>query len=148
MERESHGIDAGSSEEEERKRRREALDVLLEARDRLLAQMTEDVLSHRELILDGSGEEGLFRFDLEEIEDRYSARLNALNSLLENLEYRNPRIKHRIETLTTTPRALKKDLSSLLARMEQWDLVDLHVAPLDGEEMLVVVALTADEYPD
>ena len=148
MERESHGIEAGSSEEEERKRRREALDVLLEARDRLLAQMTEDVLSHRELILDGSGEEGLFRFDLEEIEDRYSARLNALNSLLENLEYRNPRIKHRIETLTTTPRALKKDLSSLLARMDQWDLVDLHVAPLDGEEMLVVVALTADEYPD
>jgi hypothetical protein len=148
MERESHGIDAGSSEEEERKRRREALDVLLEARDRLLAQMTEDVLSHRELILDGSGEEGLFRFDLEEIEDRYSARLNALNSLLENLEYRNPRIKHRVETLTTTPRALKKDLSSLLARMDQWDLVDLHVAPLDGEEMLVVVALTADEYPD
>jgi hypothetical protein len=147
MERESHGVDADSSEEE-RKRRREALDVLLEARDRLLAQMTEDVLSHRELILDGSAEEGLFRFDLEEIEDRYSARLNALNSLLENLEYRNPRIKHRIETLTTTPRALKKDLSSLLARMDQWDLVDLHVAPLGPEEMLVVVALTADEYPD
>lgn len=148
MERESYGVDAGSSEEEERKRRREALDVLLEARDRLLAQMTEDVLSHRELILDGSGEEGLFHFDLEEIEDRYSARLNALNSLLENLEYRNPRIKHRIETLTTTSRALKKDLSSLLARMDQWDLVDLHVAPLNGEELLVVVALTADEYPD
>jgi hypothetical protein len=147
MEREGHGIDAGSSEEE-RNRRREALDVLIEARDRLLAQMTEDVLSHRELILDGSGEDGLFRFDLEEIEDRYSARLNALNSLLENLEYRNPRIKHRIETLTTTPRALRKDLSSLLSRMDQWDLVDLHVAPLGEDEMLVVVALTADEYPD
>ena len=147
MRRESSDVEA-RREDEERNRRREALDVLLEARDRLLAQMTDDVLSNRDTILDGSGTEGLFRFDLEEIEDRYSARLNALNSLLENLEYRNPRIRHRIETLTTTSRALKKDVSALLGKLDQWDLVDIDVSKLEGEEMLVVLALTADEYPE
>jgi hypothetical protein len=147
MRRESSDVEA-RREDEERNRRREALDVLLEARDRLLAQMTDDVLSNRDTILDGSGTEGLFRFDLEEIEDRYSARLNALNSLLENLEYRNPRIRHRIETLTTTSRALKKDVSALLGMLDQWDLVDIDVSKLEGEEMLVVLALTADEYPE
>jgi hypothetical protein len=147
MRRESSDVEA-RREDEERNRRREALDVLLEARDRLLAQMTDDVLSNRDLILDGSGSEGIFRFDLEEIEDRYSARLNALNSLLENLEYRNPRIRHRIETLTTTSDTLKKDVSSLLGKLDQWDLVDIDVSKLEGEEMLVVLALTADEYPD
>ena len=147
MRRESSDVEA-RREDEERNRRREALDVLLEARDRLLAQMTDDVLSNRDTILDGSGTEGLFRFDLEEIEDRYSARLTALNSLLENLEYRNPRIRHRIETLTTTSRALKKDVSALLGMLDQWDLVDIDVSKLEGEEMLVVLALTADEYPE
>ena len=147
MRRESSDVEA-RREDEERNRRREALDVLLEARDRLLAQMTDDVLSNRDMILDGSGSEGLFRFDLEEIEDRYSARLNALNSLLENLEYRNPRIRHRIETLTTTSHALKKDVSALLGKLDQWDLVDIDVSKLEGEEMLVVLALTADEYPE
>ena len=147
MRRESSDVEA-RREDEERNRRREALDVLLEARDRLLAQMTDDVLSNRDMILDGSGTEGLFRFDLEEIEDRYSARLNALNSLLENLEYRNPRIRHRIETLTTTSHTLKKDVSALLGKLDQWDLVDIDVSKLEGEEMLVVLALTADEYPD
>jgi len=147
MRRESSDVEA-RREDEERNRRREALDVLLEARDRLLAQMTDDVLSNRDTILDGSGTEGLFRFDLEEIEDRYSARLNALNSLLENLEYRNPRIRHRIETLTTTSRALKKDVSAFLGKLDQWDLVDIDVSKLEGEEMLVVLALTADEYPE
>jgi hypothetical protein len=147
MRRESSDVEA-RREDEERNRRREALDVLLEARDRLLAQMTDDVLSNRDVILDGSGTEGIFRFDLEEIEDRYSARLNALNSLLENLEYRNPRIRHRIETLTTTSRTLKKDVSALLGKLDQWDLVDIDVSKIEGEEMLVVLALTADEYPD
>ena len=147
MRRESSDVEA-RREDEERNRRREALDVLLEARDRLLAQMTDDVLSNRDLILDGSGSEGIFRFDLEEIEDRYSARLNALNSLLENLEYRNPRIRHRIETLTTTSDRLKKDVSALLGKLDQWDLVDIDVSRLEGEEMLVVLALTADEYPE
>jgi hypothetical protein len=147
MRRESSDVEA-RREDEERNRRREALDVLLEARDRLLAQMTDDVLSNRDLILDGSGSEGIFRFDLEEIEDRYSARLNALNSLLENLEYRNPRIRHRIETLTTTSHTLKKDVSTLLGKLDQWDLVDIDVSRLEGEEMLVVLALTADEYPE
>ena len=147
MRRESSDVEA-RREDEERNRRREALDVLLEARDRLLAQMTDDVLSNRDMILDGSGSEGLFRFDLEEIEDRYSARLNALNSLLENLEYRNPRIRHRIETLTTTSHTLKKDVSALLGKLDQWDLVDIDVSKLEGEEMLVVLALTADEYPE
>jgi hypothetical protein len=147
MKREGSDVDTGRREEEH-ERRKEALDVLLEARDRLLAEMTEEVLSHREMLLESSAQEGIFRYDLEEIEDRYSARLNSLNSLLENLEYRHPRIRHRIETLTTTPQALKKDLSALLVKFDQWDLVDIDVSRLDEEQMLVVVALTADEYPE
>ncbi len=148
MKRESTNVEPGQREDEERDRRREALEVLVEARERLLARMTEDVLSNRDLLLDGSARDGFTSFELEEIEDRYSARLNALNSLLENLEYRHPTIKHRVETLTTDPRSIKKDLSALLTRFDQWDLVDLEITPLDGGEILVVVALTADEYPE
>ena len=103
MRRESPDVESSQREDQERERRREALGVLLEARERLLAQMTEDVLSNREVLLDGSSRDGFSSFELEEIEDRYSARLNALNSLLENLEYRHPKIKHRVETITTSP---------------------------------------------
>ena len=148
MKRESTNVEPGQREDEERDRRREALEVLVEARERLLARMTEDVLSNRDLLLDGSARDGFTSFELEEIEDRYSARLNALNSLLENLEYRHPSIQHRVETLTTDPGSIKKDLSALLTRFDQWDLVDLEITPLDGGEILVVVALTADEYPE
>ncbi|HVR75130.1 MAG TPA: hypothetical protein VMT52_12390 [Planctomycetota bacterium] len=142
--------DAGPTQEEDREksRRKEALDVLIEARERLLARMTEDVLSNRDIILEGSAQDGLTSFELEEIEDRYSARLNSLNALLENLEYRRPVIKHRIETLTTTSRTLQKDLGNLLSRFEQWDLVDVDLSRLEDDQLLVVVAFTADEYPE
>lgn len=148
MKREGPNVESRRREAEERSRRREALDILLEARERLLAQMTEDVLSNREVIVDGASPDGLSTFELEEIEDRYSARLNALNSLLENLEYRQPSIRHRVETMTTTLRSLKKDLSGLLAQFDQWDLVDVNISSLEGEELLVVVTFTADEYPE
>lgn len=147
MERESPRVDTGRQEEEERSQRREALDVLLEARERLIAQMTEDILSHRELIQEGSVQDGLFGFEFQEIEDRYSARLNALNALLENLEYRRPKIKYRVETLSTTLRSLKKDLSHLLSK-EEWDLVNVDVTRLEGDQMLVVAAFTMDEYEE
>ena len=147
MERESPKVDTGHEEEAERNRRGEALDVLLEARERLIAQMTEDILSHRELIVEGSGQDGLFGFEFQEIEDRYSARLNALNALLENLEYRRPKIKYRVETLNTTLRSLKKDLSLLLSK-EEWDLVNVDVTRLDSDQMLVVAAFTMDEYEE
>ncbi len=148
MSRESPDVESGQREDQERERRREALSVLMDAREHLLAQMTEDIPSNREVLLDGSSRDGFSSFELEEIEDRYSARLNALNSLLENLEYRHPSIQHRVETLTTDPGSIKKDLSALLTRFDQWDLVDLEITPLDGGEILVVVALTADEYPE
>lgn len=148
MRRESPDVEPSQHEDQERERRREALNVLMEARDRLLAQMTEDVLSNREVLLDGSSRDGFSSFELEEIEDRYSARLNALNSLLENLEYRHPKIQHRVETITTNVSALKKDFSALLSRLDQWDLVDMEITPLENGELLVVAALTADEYPE
>ena len=110
MKRESPDVEQGQREADERERRKAALHVLIEARERLLAQMAEDVLSNSDVLLDGSTQDGFSNFELEEIEDRYSARLNALNSLLENLEYRQAKVKYHVETLTTTPRHLKKDL--------------------------------------
>ena len=148
MKRESSKIERWDPEAREQSRRKEALDVLLAARERLLAQMTEEVISNREVIQEGSSIEGLSSFELEEIEDRYSARLNALNSLLENLESRRPTVRHRVESLKTTTHSLEKDLAGLLAKLEQWDLVDMAILPQAGERLLVVLALTADEYPE
>ena len=148
MKRESSKIERWDPEAQEQSRRKEALDVLLAARERLLAQMTEEVISNREVIQEGSSIEGLSSFELEEIEDRYSARLNALNSLLENLESRRPTVRHRVESLKTTTHSLEKDLAGLLSKLEQWDLVDMAILPQAGERLLVVLALTADEYPE
>lgn len=148
MKRESSKIERWDPEAQEQSRRKEALDVLLAARERLLAQMTEEVISNREVIQEGSSIEGLSSFELEEIEDRYSARLNALNSLLENLESRRPTVRHRVESLKTTTHSLEKDLAGLLSKLEQWDLVDMTILPQAGERLLVVLALTADEYPE
>ncbi|MBI4605786.1 MAG: hypothetical protein HY721_27790 [Planctomycetes bacterium] len=133
-------------DQREQSRRREALDVLFEARDRLLAQMADDILANRDALLEGR--EGLSSFELEEIEDRYSARLNALNALLENLEDRQPQVRHHVETLTTTYAAIDKDLLAALARFDEWDLVDVNVLPRRGEELFVVLSLTCDEYPE
>ena len=148
MKRESSKIERWDPEAREQSRRKEALDVLLAARERLLAQMTEEVISNREVIQEGSSIEGFSSFELEEIEDRYSARLNALNSLLENLESRRPTVRHRVESLKTTTHSLEKDLAGLLSKLEQWDLVDMAILPQAGERLLVVLALTADEYPE
>ena len=148
MKRESSKIERWDPEAQEQSRRKEALDVLLAARERLLAQMTEEVISNREVIQEGSSIEGFSSFELEEIEDRYSARLNALNSLLENLESRRPTVRHRVESLKTTTHSLEKDLAGLLSKLEQWDLVDMTILPQAGERLLVVLALTADEYPE
>ncbi len=74
MQKEPPGIDRERYSEREDGRIRDALQVLAEARERLLAQMTEDVLSHREGLLNASEEDGVFSFELQEIEDRYSTR--------------------------------------------------------------------------
>lgn len=148
MKKEGPKVAAARADDAERARRREALETLSEARDKLLQRMTEDVLSNQDVLREGAGPEGMSTFELEEIEDRYSARLNALNSLLENLEYRRPVIRHRAETMITTQRAIEKDINELLAENEQWDLVDISVCSLEGDKLLVVVAFTVDEYPE
>jgi hypothetical protein len=130
----------------EKNRRKRALEVLLEARERLLSQVTDDILSHSDALLDGS-QEGVFSFEFQEIEDRYSARLNALNSLLEHLECREPIIENRVETVETSRRSIKKDLAALVRRLDQWDLVDFEVVPQD-ESLLLIAVFTRDEYPD
>ena len=140
-------LDADPTEEKLKKKRSEALEVLLEARERLVTQLCADVLSNRDVILEDSPE-GLFSFEFQEIEDRYSARLHALNSILENLEYRRPRISHRVETFRTTSEDLSRDLNTVIDRYDQWDLVDINVTPLKDERLLVVVAFTADEYAE
>jgi hypothetical protein len=146
MQSESPNAEPDAREVRLKKKRRDAIEILLEARDRLLEQMTDDILSHRDVILEGGGQEGVFSFEFQEIEDRYSARLHAINSILENLEYRRPRIAHRVETFATTQRNLRRDLNALMARYDQWDLVDIDVSPVEKGELLVVVAFTADEY--
>jgi hypothetical protein len=127
--------------------RKEAIEVLLEVRDRLVAQLCEDILAGKDVLLDRSPD-APFSFEFQEIEDRYSARLHAINSILENLEYRRPRLSHRVETLYTTPDQIARDLNELVDRFDQWDLVSINLTPLEGGELLAVVSFTADEYLD
>ncbi len=146
MRREPSGVDSDlDADFRESRRMKDALHVLLEAREMLLAQMTEDILSHREGLLHASGSDGAFSFELQEIEDRYSARLSALNALLENLEYRQPRIRHRVEEIATTVDRIADELEALLARDETWDLVDFEIVEREGDQVLVIVALARDD---
>ena len=147
MRQEGSGLDAFRFDARERARRKEALDVLLEARDRVLAEMTEEILAHQDVFLDAS-QGGVFSFEFQEIEDRFSVRLNSLNALLEHLEYRQALIRHRVETQETTRGALQKTLQSLLDRFENWDLADFEVVPGAGEKVLLVAVLLCDEVPD
>jgi hypothetical protein len=136
-----------SREKQLQRQRKKAIDVLVEVRERLVAQLCDQVLAGRELLLDSSSE-GVFSFEFQEIEDRYSGRLHAINSILENLEYRRPRLAHRVETMYTSPDHLARDLNDLVDRFDQWDLVDIDVTPLESGELLAVVSFTADEYLD
>jgi len=141
-------IRSDAAEDERLKRnRREALEILIDARDRLVSQLCDEILSNREAILETS-DDGLYGFEFQEIEERYTARLHALNSILENLEYRRPRIAHRVETLSTTRENLAADIKAVIERYDQWDLVDIEVTTLPESELLVVVGFTADEYID
>jgi hypothetical protein len=150
MQRESSNLEPGVRESRTHRVRRDALETLLEARDRLIAQMASEIRAQRDVILDQStGEDSLFSFELQEIEDRYSARLHALNSILENLEnleFRRPRSAHKIETLTTTRDHLHEDLNALVSQFDQWDLVDINVTELKDLQLLAVVSFTADDY--
>ena len=148
MQRERPDVHSDTSEERLQQERRDALETLLEARDRLVSQLSGDILSNRDVILEDPGQEGLFSFEFQEIEDRYSARLHALNSILENLEYRRPRIAHKVETFSTTREKLGAELNDMVNRHDQWDLVDIDVTPVNDGELLVVVAFTADEFGD
>jgi response regulator RpfG family c-di-GMP phosphodiesterase len=148
MNPETPGIDTARRDERDKRRRKEALEVLLEARERLLRQMAEEILAHRDVILEGASQESLFGFELQEIEDRYSARLNALNALLDNLEYRHPRVEHRVETLTTTVATLAEEMSEFLKDFEDWDLVGIDIVRVEGNKVIVAVALTSEVYPD
>ncbi len=146
MHREPPGIDRPPhSENRENGRIRDALEVLLEARERLLEQLTGEILSHREGLLHASEEDGTFSFVLQEIEDRYSTRLSALNALLENLDNRQPRVEHRVETIETSVDQIGRRLGELLGRVEHWDLVDFEVVRTEGDKVVVVVALARDE---
>lgn len=133
-------------EAREHKRRRDAIEILLEARERLFAQLTEDILSNREVILDSSGPDGVFSFEFQEIDNRYSGRIHALNSLLESLEYRRPRFAHKVETFIASRESLEKDINDVVSSHDQWDLVDMNLTPLEDDKFLVVAAFTVDEY--
>ena len=128
------------------RRTQEALHVLLEARDRLLEQMTNDILAHREALLGDADDSGVFNFELQEIEDRYSARLSSLNALLENLEYRQPRVEHRVETVDTTVERVGEAIFEIVDTLPGWDLVDFEVVAKKGDDVSVVAVLARDEY--
>jgi hypothetical protein len=133
--------------EEASEKRRRALEVLLEARERLVTQLCDEVLASRDVLLDDAPD-SIFSFEFQEIEDRYSARLQALNSILDNLEYRRPRMAHRVESFHTTTENLSRDINEIMDRFDQWDLVDIDVTAIEPERLLVVVGFTADEYVD
>ena len=143
--RESPG---GQSEKESTPdRRQDALNLLLRARERLIAQMADEILSNREAILGDPSQTGLFGFEFQEIEDRYIGRLSAINSILDNLEHRQARIVNKSEVLFTNRKRLKKDLDDLIRRYDQWDLVGVNALKVTDDQLALIVAFTADEYP-
>ncbi len=128
-------------------RRRDAVKMLIQAREHLLAQMAEEIVSNRDAILGDPTTTGIFGFEFQEIEDRFIGRLNAINAILDNLEYRPARIINRTEVLMTTRKRAKKDLENLIAKYDQWDLIGVNATRVDDEQLMLIVAFTADEYP-
>ena len=146
MQKETSNLESSVRERRRNLRRRDALEILLKARDGLIAEMAEEIRLRKDALLDSAGEQNVLGFEFQEIEDRYTARLQALNSILENLEYRRPRLAHRIETINSTRENLKKDLNELVSRFDQWDLVDVNVSEMTDSSLLVVISFTADDY--
>ena len=131
-----------------RDRRQDALQLLIKAREHLIAQMAEEIVSNRDAILGDPSQTGLFGFEFQEIEDRYIGRLNAINSILDNLEHRTARVLNKTEVLFTNKKKMKKDLDDLVGKYEQWDLVNVATTRVSEDQLMVIVAFTADEYPD
>ena len=146
MQKETSNLESSVRERRRNLRRRDALEILLKARDGLIAEMAEEIRLRKDALVDSTGEQNILGFEFQEIEDRYTARLQALNSILENREYRRPRLAHRIETLSTNREDLKKDLNELVSRFDQWDLVDVTVSQLSDSSLLAVISFTADDY--
>ena len=146
MQKETSNLESSVRERRRNLRRRDALEILLKARDGLIAEMAEEIRLRKDALLDSAGEQNVLGFEFQEIEDRYTSRLQALNSILENLEYRRPRLAHRIETINSTRENLKKDLNELVSRFDQWDLVDVNVSEMSDSSLLVVISFTADDY--
>ena len=146
MQKETSNLESSVRERRRNLRRRDALEILLKARDGLISEMAEEIRLRKDALVDSTGEQNVLGFEFQEIEDRYTARLQALNSILENLEYRRPRLAHRIETLNSTRENLKKDINELVSRFDQWDLVDVNVSEMTDSSLLVVVSFTADDY--
>ncbi len=131
----------------EKDRREDALRLLVRAREHLISQMAEEIVSNRDAILGDPMQTGLFGFEFQEIEDRYIGRLNAINSILDNLEHRSGRIINRTEVLLTSRKKVKSDLDELVARYDQWDVVSVNATKVSEDQLLVIVAFTAEEYP-
>ena len=146
MQKETSNLESSVRERRRNLRRRDALEILLKAGDGLIAEMAEEIRLRKDALLDSAGEQNVLGFEFQEIEDRYTARLQALNSILENLEYRRPRLAHRIETINSTRENLKKDLNELVSRFDQWDLVGVNVSEMTDSSLLVVISFTADAY--
>ena len=146
MQKETSNLESSVRERRRNLRRRDALEILLKARDGLISEMAEEIRLRKDALVDSTGEQNVLGFEFQEIEDRYTARLQALNSILENLEYRRPRLAHRIETINSTRENLKKDLNELVSRFDQWDLVDVTVTQLSDSSLLALVSFTADDY--
>ena len=128
-------------------RRRDALDLLIRAREHLIQQMAEEIVSNRDAIIGDPTQTGLFGFEFQEIEDRYIGRLSAINSILDNLEHRPARIINRTEVVLTNRKRVKKDLDDLISRYDQWDVVSVNATRISEDQLMVLVAFTADEYP-
>ena len=146
MQKETSNLESSVRERRRNLRRRDALEILLKARDGLIAEMAEEIRLRKDAFIDSSGDHNVLGLEFQEIEERYTARLHSLNSILENLEYRRPRLAHRSETLSSTRESLKKDLNDLVCRFDQWDLVDVNVSEMTDSTLLAVVSFTADDY--
>ena len=133
----------------------------MDVRERLLEELTEEILSHRESLLDDT-QNGIFSFEFQEIEDRYCARLAAVSSLLDQLEERQPSIQNRVEQFQCPMPNVRASLQQCLEQYPEWDLAAFEVLPLatgkggddakggqaKSDDALVIVVMTRDEYAE
>ena len=70
MQKETSNLESSVRERRRNLRRRDALEILLKARDGLIAEMAEEIRLRKDALIDSSGAPNVLGFEFQEIEDR------------------------------------------------------------------------------